>query len=270
MPRHPLLDAVRHAPRPTPELDDITLFAHRGWSGRFPENTHAAFAAAVERGWPLELDVQLSADGTPWVIHDASLDRTTDLTGWVDGTSDAHLARADAGGWAGPDHAGERLPRLDEVLEAYGDRVLLDVEIKPPRRGGRWTARDVAGVVAQRLAAHALTERVVVTSFNPFVLEALRHRAPQVRRGQLTSRFRGADLERPFRFVLRHLLLDGRAQADLVVAEAAMLTPRLVTALRDRGFRVWTYTVDDPAEAPTLRDRGVQAIISNHPDAVGG
>src|SRR5437762_10196522 len=111
--------------------------AHRGASGRAPENTHAAFAAALELGVDaIELDCQLSADGVPVVIHDETLERTTSGIGPVRATPWKELACLDAGAWSGAAFAGERIPRLDDVLTQLDGRVVLNVEIKSARDVG--------------------------------------------------------------------------------------------------------------------------------------
>src|SRR6185295_20215055 len=104
--------------------------AHRGASGRAPENTPAAFAAALALGAEaIELDCQLSADGEPVVIHDETLERTSDGRGPVGDRTAAELDQLDAGSWFGPEFRGERIPRLAAVLDQVRDRVTLNVEM---------------------------------------------------------------------------------------------------------------------------------------------
>ena len=134
--------------------------AHRGASGRAPENTHVAFAAALALGAEaIELDVQLSADGELVVIHDETLERTTDGTGPVGDRTAAELAALDAGSWFAPEFRGERIPLLADVIAQLRDHVTLNVEIK--------SARDL-GVIEPKLAAlvaaERATERIVFSS----------------------------------------------------------------------------------------------------------
>ena len=143
-----------HAPRSSSHLfrDPVTVLAHRGWSGRAPENTLAAFRLAAGAGFGFELDVGLTADGHAVVLHDDTLDRTTDGHGPLDHASLAEVRRLDAGSWFSPAFRGERVPLFTEVLDEFGGVVPIDVEIKAPRRGGPWSAEQLAAAVVACLA----------------------------------------------------------------------------------------------------------------------
>ena len=107
------------------------VLAHRGYSARYPENTLCAFEAALEAGADvIELDVGLSADRVPMVLHDDTLERTTNGQGPLAAHTATELAELDAGGWFAPECAGERIPTLQAVLERIGARVVLDLELK--------------------------------------------------------------------------------------------------------------------------------------------
>ncbi len=114
------------------------VYGHRGASAEFPENTLAAFRRALELGVAgIELDVHLSADGVPVVIHDETVDRTTNGEGAVAGLTVAHLRELDAG-------QGEYVPTLAEVLDLVGDRVHVDIEVKA-NAAGEAVLREVRG-----------------------------------------------------------------------------------------------------------------------------
>jgi glycerophosphoryl diester phosphodiesterase len=111
--------------------DRPLILAHRGASRIAPENTLVAFCLALEQGADgLELDVQLSRDGVPVVFHDSELSRTTDGRGRISEKTLAELRTLDAGKWFDPRFAGERIPTLEEVFEAFGDRALYNIELK--------------------------------------------------------------------------------------------------------------------------------------------
>ena len=143
-------DRVRDASIAEADVDGTPLvtdrpwiIAHRGYSGAAPENTLAAVDAArlVGADW-IEVDLHVSADGTPIVIHDQSVDRTTDGSGQVARLDDDALSRLDAGSWAGPGFAGQRLPKLDTLLadvSTRGGRLLLELK-------GEWSPGAVASV----------------------------------------------------------------------------------------------------------------------------
>ena len=110
---------------------DVMVIAHRGASSYAPENTLAAFDLALHMGCRhLELDVDFTRDGHIVVIHDETVDRTTNGTGPVGSHTLAELRALDAGSWFGPQFAGERIPMFAEVLERYHGRAHLHTEIK--------------------------------------------------------------------------------------------------------------------------------------------
>jgi glycerophosphoryl diester phosphodiesterase len=255
-----------HSPRPTDSLfaKGVTVIGHRGAAGLAPENTDAAFAVAKDLGVPFELDVTLSADGVVVVIHDDALERTTNGAGYVDETPWANIKDLDAGVFLDPKWEGQRVPRLDEVLRTYAPHVVVNVEIKSPREGKPpW---EVAKKTIAAIDAAGARDRVFVTSFSPYVLAACREYAPDIPRGQLYGTFKGADLKFYEKWVLRNLLLNGKAVPDLLVAEAPLLRPRYVAKMKDRGYRVLAWTVNEPAEMKRLVEMGVDGIITDRPD----
>lgn len=259
----PLHMLVRHEPRSTDALFKRfpVLVAHRGWSAVAPENTLSAFAKAAELGVPFELDVGLCQTGEAVVIHDDTLVRTTDGSGRVAQTPLSTLEQLDAGSWFSPAFAGERVPTLREVLERFSREVLIDIELK--------TTPDkdaLAQAVVTDIERAGATERVFVTSFDPYLLAAVRKRNPSIVRGQLLGSFRGSDLAWHEIKVLQNLLLNGQAQPDLLVVEDAWLTERWQTAMQARGYRVMVWTVNDPARIEALKQRGIDGIITDKPD----
>lgn len=160
----------------------IKVWAHRGGAGRAPENTMAAFAAAVALGVDgLELDVQLTADEEVVVIHDETVDRTTDGSGWVKDHTLAALRRLDASAGR-PGFAGERIPTLREVFDLVAPTgVELNIELKNsvvPYFG-------LPDKVSQMIAEYGLESRVIVSSFNHCTLAWLRQGGSMVRTGLL-------------------------------------------------------------------------------------
>ncbi|HZM63751.1 MAG TPA: glycerophosphodiester phosphodiesterase family protein, partial [Candidatus Saccharimonadales bacterium] len=112
-------------------MSDFVLIAHRGFSSKAPENTVAAFDLAFNSGFTnIELDVQLTADGTPVVIHDGTVDRTTNGIGSVASMTYAQLAELDAGSWFDRSFEGEKVPSLEAVLGRYAGKIHLHLELK--------------------------------------------------------------------------------------------------------------------------------------------
>lgn len=257
----------RHAPRPLSGLPGgpagLAVFGHRGLSSRFPENTLAAFDACVEAGVGIELDVGTSRDGHLVVLHDETLDRTTDGSGELAAHTLPELRGLDAGGWFGPSFAGERLPTLDEVLARCAGRVPLDVELKTDP-DPMPLARRLVGA----LRRYDAVERVFVTSFDPFVLAAVAEVEPAILRGQVVGTFEGSRLPRWQRAALRRMWFNPVSRPDVIVAESALVTPAFVAACGRRGWPVLAWTVNDRPTADRLRAAGVVGLITDDPDAV--
>ncbi|GAF06465.1 glycerophosphoryl diester phosphodiesterase [Paenibacillus pini JCM 16418] len=155
--------------------------AHRGFSSKAPENTLTAFKMAMEIPivqW-IEIDVQLSADGIPVVIHDFTLDRTTNGTGKVKDYTWQQIQRLDAGSWKGRAFRGERIPSLDEVLRLCCGRVRLNIELKTS--GSMYPGLEQA--VIKRVEAYHMEQDVVLTSFDTNALRRVKEINPSFRTG---------------------------------------------------------------------------------------
>ncbi|NBD26057.1 glycerophosphodiester phosphodiesterase [Paenibacillus glycinis] len=155
--------------------------AHRGASGLAPENTMAAFRAALDFPFVqwIELDVQLSKDGIPVVIHDDSLRRTANSGGRVGDYTAEELGRLDAGGWFGKSFKGEGIPTLEQVLDATIGRCRLNIELKT--YGGRYPGMERK--VVELLYGKGLQHDSVITSFDREALRRVRELTPEVRTG---------------------------------------------------------------------------------------
>ncbi|MGQ9718034.1 MAG: glycerophosphodiester phosphodiesterase [Anaerolineae bacterium] len=241
--------------------DQTLNIAHRGASAVAPPNTLAAFRRAAELGADgIELDVHLSADGVPVVIHDFTVDATTDGTGRVRDLPLAALKELDAGSRFDPAFAGERIPTLEEVFAEVGDHLLINVEVKS-MPGNDYPGLEEA--VAALVARHGLEERVLVSSFNPLALRRMRRVAPHIPLGFL---YETAPLSRAARFLAA--LMPG-LRPEAVHPWWGMITPQTVQRAHARGQRVIAWTVDDPAAIARLVGWRVDAVITNHPEQMG-
>jgi len=230
-------------------------FAHRGASYEAPENTLAAFLLAAELGADgVELDVQLSKDGEIVVIHDFDLESSTNGSGPVRERTLSELKDLDAGAWFDPGYAGQQIPTLQEVIDAVGHRLLLNIELKTS------SLRDdglVAEVVRTIEDSHLL-DRVIVSSFNPIALRRVKRLNPWVPIGLLYA----PDLPLPLRHPwARHLL-----KPDALHPHHSLVDQRYLRWARERGYGVHTWTVDDPGRMWQLMRLGVELIITNRPD----
>lgn len=219
------------------------VIAHRGASAEAPENSLSAFALALEQGADgIELDVQLSADGWPIVMHDARVDRTTNGQGYVANLTLAQLRTLDGGD-------GRSVPTLDEVFEAFGPALLYNVELKD--RG--WRDHGLLASVADRIEGHHLEDRVLVSSFNPMTIRRARR--------HLAKRIPVAVIRMPGLQQYAYWLASGEADHP----HHTLVDERYMAWATNRGYRVHVWTVDDPARAQRLASLGVNAIITNNP-----
>lgn len=241
------------------------VIAHRGYSAAAPENTLPAFALALLAGADLvELDYQHSADGQPVVMHDATLDRTTDAAmRWGTkglrpaGRTAAEFLTLDAGGWFDPRFAGTPPPLLAPAL----DFICRDGVALIERKAG-----DAATCV-RLLQERGLINRVVVQSFDWDYLRACHALAPDQVLGALGPRWRsdGSPMTEADRQLTEARLDEIAALGARVVVWSRDLSAAAVAAAHVRGLRVWVYTLDDPAVALGLRALGVDGFITNQP-----
>lgn len=240
---------------------------HRGAQGLAPENTVAAFQVATSLGVPFELDAMMCGSGELVVFHDETLERTTDGRGLLSETPLATLETLDAGAHFSEATAGEPIPQLSAVLSEFGGSVLINIEVK----GGRGASSAVlADAVVSAVESAALVEQVIVTSFNPFILEAIRAENPDILRGQIYGTFRGADLSVLEKVLLRNLAFNRRVAPDLLMMESAHATRGRLRRLHRLGYRVFVWTVNEREEVERVRSIGVDGIITDYPDRVLG
>ncbi|WP_028796205.1 glycerophosphodiester phosphodiesterase family protein [Thalassobaculum salexigens] len=229
------------------------LIGHRGAKALAPENTLGSIRAAKAAGaaW-VEIDAKLAGDGVPVLMHDASLDRTTDVQGPVVARGSAELATVDAGN-------GEGVPTLAQCLALCREIGLgLDLEIKPDAGTGSATARAVLAVLAAE--GWGPEDPIVITSFSRNALRVVRDAAPDYIRGLLLTG-RPAD----WREAARDLAVDA-----VIPGTRDVLGPEDVTAIVAGGWLPMVYTVNDPQRARELYDWGMVSIVTDDPPALLG
>lgn len=224
----------------------VLNIAHRGDSGNFPENTIAAFRAAAEAGADMcELDVQATRDGVVVVMHDETVDRTTDGRGTVAALTLAGIKRLDAGSWRGASFAGERVPTLEEVFAAVRGRLGLNIEIKEGA---------VEREVCDSIRNNGALATSIVSSFEWGALRNIQKIDPQVRIALLAEKDPGGLLE------------EGSAmRAYAVNPRFDMVTAELCREAHARGMAVLVWTVDVPEAMQILISHGVDGIMTNYP-----
>jgi len=234
-------------------LERPLVMAHRGAKDVAPENTLAAFRAAVDLGADaIELDVTRCATGDIVVIHDDTVDRTTGGTGRVDAMPLEALRSLDAGSWFGPAYSGERIPLLSEVLEAVGGRIRLNIEIKLQRPGSQPIEAELAAMLRQR----GLVADTIVSSFVPGALWRLRRVAPDIARALLYSRDMPVGLRHAWpRFWLSPQALN---------PHFTIVDERYIHHARLAGYRVNVWTANKEPDIERMMSLGVDAVITDH------
>lgn len=232
------------------------VVAHRGASKEAPENTLAAFRRAIELNADLlECDVYLSADGVPVLLHDGTLNRTTNGSGSITSLTLEQIKQLDAGSWKGADFAGEKIPTLEELLELAKGKAQVLIEIK---QAGQAT---VAATVAA-IRKTGMTNNVVIQSFNPESVKLAAQLAPDIPRALLLNDPGIRNAAVAGAFIVKQVLESG---ANAVSIHYAAITPELVRYLHSRGIAVFVWTVDDRYYLQRMITAGVDAIITNDP-----
>ena len=235
------------------------VLAHRGGGALAPENTLAAIRRGAALGFRgVEFDVRLAADGTLVLIHDASLERTTDGRGEVAALRYAELAALDAGAWMGEAWRGERIPRFEEAGRLCRELGLAaNVEIKVVAAGER-AAGEAAARLARELWRGAALQPLL-SSFYPDALAGAREAAPELPRGLIVGRSTPAG----WRELLPSLGCVSVHANHLILDEA------LLRGCHGAGLAVLAWTVDDPADARRLLGWGVDGLITDALETIG-
>ncbi|MCX5230085.1 glycerophosphodiester phosphodiesterase family protein [Streptomyces sp. NBC_00233] len=234
-----------------------TVIAHRGAPSAAPENTLVSDEVARRGGsvW-IENDVQPSKDGVPYILHDTTVDRTTDGTGAIRSLTAAQVNALDAGSWFAPAYTGTRVPTLAAQLadlRVRGGKLLLEIK-------GRHSHAEVARIVRD-VRDQGMTDRVFVQSFDIPSLQHVRDLAPELPIGLLRSTLDADPVA----------LAKDVGLSAYNVSDAALATrPEVVGALRTAGVAVNVWTVDTPARWAALTALGVDGIITNRPTELGG
>jgi glycerophosphoryl diester phosphodiesterase len=228
---------------------------HRGARGHAPENTMASFTKGADLGVDaVETDIQLSKDGEIVLIHDHTVDRTTDGHGFVKDMTLAELKKLDAGGWYDPGFSGERIPTLAELLTWAKDRIGVALEIK----NGPIYYPGIAEKTVRLVRRHGMESQVILISFDHFVLREAKRIAPEIATGIL---YVGG-------------LVDPVAAARAALADSlnphwAYVTPELVRDAHAAGLAISPWNPDDVATLRMLSEMGVDSAGTDHPELFG-
>lgn len=225
------------------------LIAHRGFSAIAPENTISAFKYAIRsKADMIELDVRLTKDGSPVVIHDAKVDRTTNGTGKVKNLYLWLLRELDAGSWFHPKYKGERIPTLEEVLTFVNRRIPINIEIKSSTVKDKLTERVLAVVFE-----NGYDKKVLISSFDPRILKKIKKLA--------------SDLPTAFLYhypvYFNPIKTLENLGAVALIHNFKFTTSKLVKKIHEAGFKIIVYTVNKPNDIKKMIDIGVDGIITD-------
>lgn len=222
---------------------------HRGIPALAPENTLAAFREALKaEAEMIELDVQRARDGEFVVIHDTSIDRTTDGKGRIRELTLAQIRSYDAGSWYSPAFAGEKVPTLAEVIDLVRGQAALNIELK----SSFLIEPGFEEALLDFLGRKDFLDQVIISSFDHFSLRLIKGLNPTVKTGALYMALTGMAVE-----------MARWSLADALHPYYMFVTPDLVREAHAAGLKVYTWTVDSPEAAKYLIKAGVDGIMSN-------
>lgn len=237
--------------------------AHRGASGYAPENTMAAFEKAVEmKADYFELDVQMSKDGELVVIHDTTVNRTTDIDSEepvkVGSLTLEELKQLDAGSYFGEEFTGERIPTLEEVLDEFRGKIGIVIEIKAPYLYPG-IEQKIANVLIERGMDKPNNEKLMIQSFDFSSVKKIHKLLPEVPTAVLT--WKSED-------ITDSALKEFTEYADYVNTSLGLVTKELVDRIHSLGMGIMPWTVRDAEQVSPLLNAGVDGIITDYPDYV--
>ena len=230
------------------------IIAHRGASRYAPENTFSAFQLALDQGSDaVEFDVQLSSDKSVIVMHDSTLDRTTDGSGWVRHHSLDVLKTLNAGNSYGPGFPDEKIPTLEEVFARFGASAFYNIELKNTST----PFDDLPAMVAPLIESSGLAGQILISSFNPFALYKIEKLLPDVKKGLLLHSSMSIELFSqfsmyPFEYQTVHLPFSS-------------LNARRINAFHSKGKLVFSYTLNHLQDIQTALNLGVDGFFTDDP-----
>ncbi len=254
---------LRHEPPPLSEplaagvhLAEVLppVIGHRGAAASAPENTLAGLRKARELGcrW-VELDVRLTADRKLILLHDDRIERTTDGRGSAAALPLAALRRCDAGAWWGPGYKGERIPTLADAVALLGEiGIGANVELKAVRGREAETGAAVAAMLSRLWPSHLAMP--LISSFHQDALAAALAHSPGITRGIL------------FRSVPKNWRSISESLGCAAIhGDHRRLNPAIAAEIREAGYPLLAYTVNDPARAQMMLRWGVTSVFSDVP-----
>ncbi len=231
------------------------LIAHRGASPYAPENTIAAFDKARELGArAIELDIMISADGELFVLHDETLERTTNGRGKIGSVSSDYIATLDAGSWFSEQFSGEKVPKLSETLLWFAEHKLqANIEIKPPAGCAKKTVDAFVACINRYWPPELVLP--LVSSFNADVLRLCAQLLPELPLGLLYCKWQPDWQD-----------LAKEVHATSVHLNQCLFTRKRMQAIQSAGYKTCVYTVNSRRKASRYFDWGADSVLTDYPD----
>ncbi|WP_414835190.1 glycerophosphodiester phosphodiesterase [Bacillus altitudinis] len=229
------------------------IIAHRGSSSAAPENTIAAFDVAVEQGADyIELDVQMTMDQHVVVIHDDTVDRTTNGNGLVKSYTLDQLKKLNAGSWFDQQYTNERIPTLQEILERYSQRIGILIEIKHPKR-----QIGIEKAVARIINRFAYSRHIIIQSFDVHALQRIKAFAPSLRTALIIK---------PDAFKLtKRKLTTYSSFANCLNMKKTMINKWWIDRIHSFGMEVFIWTVKDQKTADRIKKYPIDGVVTDNP-----
>ena len=235
-------------------MSKTKIFAHRGASGYAPENTLEAFALAITQGADgIELDVQLTKDGIPVVIHDETIDRVTEKKGWVKDYTLKELKKLTVLKDKFPEYSAAKIPTLEEVLDAVkASGIQVNIELKT----GIYWYPEIEQKVADLVKKAGMEERVIYSSFNHYSLLQLKQLNDHVQTGILFSDG----------WVNPAMYAKNLGINAVHPAVYHLKYPQFIEEVKRAGLKMHVWTANKPEHIQLVKDAGAEAVITNYPD----
>lgn len=238
--------------------DSFVVIAHRGASAYAPENTMSAFKLAVEmQAEMIELDITFSKNGVPIVIHDETLDRTTEASGLVKDFTSHELKDFEAGEWFSDQFDGEPIPTLKEVLEYAKDKIAVNIEIKTESVTD-YPEAGIVDVTVRTVKELGMEDQVIISSFDYRVMKHLEVLAPEIPKAILYEKSQSGD-KLPSELVKEY-------NVDAFNCSHRELSEEWIKDLNEQQIPFYIYTVNDESKMKEIISKGASGIFSDKPD----
>jgi glycerophosphoryl diester phosphodiesterase len=237
------------------DRDNILNIAHRGFSGKYPENTLLSFKKAMEEKVNMiELDITLSLDGEIVVFHDATMLRMTGSNLHIRDLSYDKIQDFEVGSWFNPIHSGLKIPKLSDVFDILDKDTLINIEIK--HEATSFINRNTEKKLLALIKKFKMENKVIISSFNPMIVNRIRKLEPNISTAYLITQNINSFL----------IFLLAKINAKFIHIDYKYLNSKNILRLKNSGLKVLAYTLNSEEEFAQALKLGVNGIFTDHPD----